>query len=64
MVWKNKKDNLCVLHEKNNYLSFYFHSPVDEAALSFQSGLMDEHDAVSEVLSPGKIQHAELKCKS
>lgn len=32
-----------------------FHSPVDKAALSFQSGLVDKHDAVSEVLGPGKV---------
>lgn len=33
----------------------YFHSPVNKAAFSSQSGLVDEHDAVSEVLNPGRI---------
>lgn len=28
-----------------------------EAAFSFQSGFMDEHDAVSEVLNPGEMIH-------
>lgn len=30
----------------------YFHSPVDEAAVRCQSGLVDKHGARSEALSP------------
>lgn len=39
------------------------HSPVDEASVSFHPGLVDKHDAVSEVLNPcGNVisNHREL----
>lgn len=36
----------------SEWFDFFFSSPVYEAALSFQPGLVDEHDAVSEVLGP------------
>lgn len=32
-------------------------SPVDQAALSFQPGLVDEHGALPEVLDPGVEDH-------
>ncbi len=33
---------------------------MDKAALSFQPALVDKHDAVSEVLSPGRNKHTQL----
>lgn len=33
----------------------YLHSPVDEAALTFQATLVNKHNAVSEVLNPASL---------
>lgn len=47
--------------KKNLKVGFVFtHSPVNEAAFSFQSGLVDKHDTVSEVLSPVCVTHRKL----
>lgn len=48
------------IQSNQQYFMIYFHSPVDEAALSFQARFVDKHDTLSEVLNPSRITYITL----